>query len=450
MTEATKERAIFATKFGAIATTVGSAVGLGNIWRFPYEAGVHGGGAFLICYIIFVLMIGIPVLCAEFIMGRGTRSNVFGAYRKLAPGTHWDYLGILGIIASLLILSFYAVVAGWTAEFCLASFSGDLNFTTAEARHEGFMNLTTGWNSIIWTVIFLIFNFLILIGGVTKGIERASNILMPLFFLLLLAFCINSFFMPGFTDGIRYLFQPDFTKITPSVILGALGQAFFSLSLGLGCMMTYASYFNKKNRLGKTAVTTAMLDTLVALLAGVIIFPAVFSFGISPEAGPTLVFEVLPHIFYQLPGGGFWSTLFFLLLFLASLTSTVSMSEISISYFCEEKRMSRMRATVLSCSISLFGGLLCALSFGPLADFTIFGLNFFNLFDYLSSNICLPIGGCLCSIFVGWLINRQFISQQLTDNGTYKFRMLKVLIFFLRWVCPIAIFLIFLNSIGIL
>lgn len=450
MTEATKERAIFATKFGAIATTVGSAVGLGNIWRFPYEAGVHGGGAFLICYIIFVLMIGIPVLCAEFIMGRGTRSNVFGAYRKLAPGTHWDYLGILGIIASLLILSFYAVVAGWTAEFCLASFSGDLNFTTAEARHEGFMNLTTGWNSIIWTVIFLIFNFLILIGGVTKGIERASNILMPLFFLLLLAFCINSFFMPGFTDGIRYLFQPDFSKITPSVILGALGQAFFSLSLGLGCMMTYASYFNKKNRLGKTAVTTAMLDTLVALLAGVIIFPAVFSFGISPEAGPTLVFEVLPHIFYQLPGGGFWSTLFFLLLFLASLTSTVSMSEISISYFCEEKRMSRMRATVLSCSISLFGGLLCALSFGPLADFTIFGLNFFNLFDYLSSNICLPIGGCLCSIFVGWLINRQFISQQLTDNGTYKFQMLKVLIFFLRWVCPIAIFLIFLNSIGIL
>lgn len=450
MAELTKERAVFSTKIAAVATTVGSAVGLGNIWRFPYEAGVHGGGAFMICYLGFVLLIGIPVLCAEFLMGRGTRSNVFGAYRKLAPGTKWDYLGILGIIASLMILSFYAVVAGWTAEFCLASISGDLNFTTAEARHEGFMIMTSGVNSIVWTLIFLTFNFLILIGGVTKGIERASNILMPIFFLLLIAFCVNSFFMPGFKDGIQYLFYPDFSEITPSVILGALGQAFFSLSLGLGCMMTYASYFNNKNRLGKTAVTTALLDTVVAILAGVIIFPAVFSFGLSPEAGPTLVFEVLPHIFFQLPGGMFWSTLFFLLLFLASLTSTVSMSEISISYFCEEKGMSRSRATVLSTGISLFGAMLCALSFGALSDFKIFGLDFFNLFDYLSSNIFLPVGGFFCSIFVGWLVDRKFIKNQLTDNGTFKFQMLGILVFFLRWICPVAIFLIFLNSIGII
>ena len=450
MAELTKERAVFSTKIAAVATTVGSAVGLGNIWRFPYEAGVHGGGAFMICYLGFVLLIGIPVLCAEFLMGRGTRSNVFGAYRKLAPGTKWDYLGILGIIASLMILSFYAVVAGWTAEFCLASISGDLNFTTAEARHEGFMIMTSGGNSIVWTLIFLTFNFLILIGGVTKGIERASNILMPIFFLLLIAFCVNSFFMPGFKDGIQYLFYPDFSEITPSVILGALGQAFFSLSLGLGCMMTYASYFNNKNRLGKTAVTTALLDTVVAILAGVIIFPAVFSFGLSPEAGPTLVFEVLPHIFFQLPGGMFWSTLFFLLLFLASLTSTVSMSEISISYFCEEKGMSRSRATVLSTGISLFGAMLCALSFGALSDFKIFGLDFFNLFDYLSSNIFLPVGGFFCSIFVGWLVDRKFIKNQLTDNGTFKFQMLGILVFFLRWICPVAIFLIFLNSIGII
>ena len=450
MTERNKERAVFATKIGAVATTVGSAVGLGNIWRFPYEAGIHGGGAFMIFYLIFVFMIGIPVICAEFIMGRGTRSNVFGAYRKLAPGKKWDYLGILGIIASLLILSFYAVVAGWTAEFCLASISGNLEFTSQEARHEGFMEFTSGMNSVIWTIIFLTFNFLILIGGVTKGIERASNILMPIFFLLLVVFCVNSFFMSGFKDGIHYLFHPDFSKITPSVILGALGQAFFSLSLGLGCMMTYASYFNEKNRLGKTAVTTALLDTMVAILAGIIIFPAVFSFGLTPEAGPTLVFEVLPHIFYQLPGGMFWSTLFFLLLFLASLTSTVSMSEISISYFCEEKGMDRPRATVLSTLISLFGAMLCALSFGVLSDFTIFGQNFFNLFDYLSSNICLPLGGFFCSIFVGWFVDKKFIKDQLTDQGTYKFRMYGILVFFLRWICPTAIFLIFLNSIGIL
>ena len=450
MGETIKERAVFATKIGAVATTVGSAVGLGNIWRFPYEAGVHGGGAFLICYLIFVFLIGMPLLCAEFIMGRGTRSNVFGAYRKLSPGSHWDYFGILGIVSSILIISFYAVVAGWTAEFCIASISGQLEFTTQEARHEGFMQLTTGWNSIIWTIIFLFFNFTILFAGVTKGIERVSNILMPLFFLLLVAFCVNSFTLPGFSQGINYLFQPDFTQITPSVILGALGQAFFSLSLGLGCMMTYASYFSNKNRLGKTAATTALLDTMVAILAGIIIFPAVFSFGLSPEAGPTLVFEVLPHIFYQLPGGMWWSTLFFLLLFLASLTSTVSMSEISISYFCEERGMSRSGATVTSAIFSFIGALLCAMSFGWLSDFTIFGLNFFNLFDYFSSNIALPVGGMGCSIFVGWLVKKRFIEDQLTDYGAFKFKLLGILIFFLRWICPIAIFLIFLNSIGMI
>lgn len=445
-----RERAVFATKLGAVATTVGSAVGLGNIWRFPYEAGVHGGGAFMLCYLVFVFLIGLPLICAEFLMGRGTRSNVFGAYRKLAPRSHWDGLGVLGIIASLLIISFYAVVAGWTAEFCLASISGELNFTSESARHEGFMNLTTGWNSIIWAIIFLVFNFLILFGGVTKGIERASNILMPIFFLLLIAFCINSATLPGFSTGIRYLFKPDFSQITPSVILGALGQAFFSLSLGLGCMMTYASYFSEKNNLGKTAVTTALLDTIVAILAGVIIFPAVFSFGLSPQAGPTLVFEVLPHIFNQLPGGMWWSTLFFLLLFLASLTSTVSMSEISISYFSEEKGMNRSSATLTSAVLTFFGAMLCAMSFGALSDFTIFGLNFFNLFDYVSSNIALPIGGMGCSIFVGWLVDKNFIKDQLTDNGAIKFKLLNLLVLFLRWICPTAIFLIFLNSIGLL
>ena len=273
---------------------------------------------------------------------------------------------------------------------------------------------------------------------------------MPILFLLLLAFCVNSFTLSGFKEGINYLFAPDFSKITPSVILGALGQAFFSLSLGLGCMLTYASYFNKKNRLAKTALTTAFLDSMVAILAGVIIFPAVFTFGMTPSAGPTLVFEVLPHIFNQLPAGMLWSTLFFLLLLLASLTSTVSMSEISISFFCEEKRMTRKNATILSTLIAVAGGLLCALSFGPLSDFLIFGKDFFNLFDYLSSNICLPLGGMCCSIFAGWFLNRKFIKDQFTDFGTHPFIWLKPLVFFLQWICPSAIFLIFLNSIGII
>lgn len=443
-------RAIFTTKFGAIATTVGSAVGLGNIWRFPYEAGVHGGGAFLVCYMAFVFAIGVPVLCAEFCMGRGTRSNVFGAYRKLLPGSFWYFAGYIGIVASLLILSFYSVVAGWTIEYCITSLFGQLDFSDKETGHMQFLSMTTGWRPIIWTIIFLLCNYFILLGGVTKGIERASNVLMPLLFILLVAFCINSFTMPGFNEGILFLFHPDFSKITPSVLLGAMGQAFFSLSLGLGCMMTYASYFSNKSKLGKTAVTTALLDSLVAVLAGVIIFPAVFSFGISPEAGPTLVFEVLPFIFNQLPGGVIWSTLFFLLLFLASLTSTVSMSEISITYFCEEKKMSRKKALTVSTGIALVGGLLCALSFGPLSDVTVFGLTFFNLFDYASSNICLSIGGMICSVFTGWVIKRKFLKDQLTDNGTFKFPLLSLLVFCLRWICPVAIFLILLNSTGLL
>lgn len=445
-----KERAVFNTKFAAIATTVGSAVGLGNIWRFPYEAGTHGGGAFMICYLGFVLLLGVPLLCAEFCMGRGTRSNIFGAYRKLGGRRIALVAGPLGIVASLLILSFYSVVAGWTVEYCLASMSGQLDFSDTATGHSQFLNLTTGWRPLLWTIVFLLCNTSILLGGVTKGIERASNILMPLLFLLLVAFCINSFTLPGFKEGVIFLFSPDFSKISPSVLLGAMGQAFFSLSLGLGCMMTYASYFNNRNRLGRTAATTALLDSLVAILAGVIIFPAVFSFGLSPESGPTLVFEVLPYIFDRLPGGMIWSTFFFLLLFLASLTSTVSMSEISISYFCEEKKMSRRKATVISSLIGLAGGVLCAMSFGVLSGFTICGKTFFDLFDYLSSNICLPVGGLICSLFMGWWVSRKFTDNQLTDNGRYRFRLTGMFIFFLRWLCPAAIFLIFLNSIGLL
>ncbi|MBD5329995.1 MAG: sodium-dependent transporter [Bacteroides sp.] len=445
-----KNRAVFASKFAAIAATVGSSVGLGNIWRFPYEAGVHGGGAFLLCYFACVILLGIPVLCAEYAMGRGTRSNVFGAYLKLAPKGKWHLSGYIGIIASFLIISFYSVVAGWTVEYCLTSAFGQLDFSDPQVGHDQFMSMTTGWRPVLWTVIFLLTNFAVLSGGVTKGIEKMSNILMPLLFLILIAFCINSMFLPGFGEGIKFLFHPDFSQITPSVVLGALGQAFFSMSLGLGCMMTYASYFSDSTRLGRTALISTALDSSVAVLAGIIIFPAVFSFGLSPQAGPTLVFEVLPHIFMQLPGGMLWSTLFFLLLFIASITSTVSMSEISISFFCDEKKMSRKKSTLLSSAIALGGGVLCALSFGPLSKFTISGMTIFSLFDYVASNICLPIGGFICAIFVGWFVDKKFLQNQFTDNGRYPFYLIKPLRFSLRFFCPVAILLIFLNSLGII
>ncbi len=445
-----KERAVFATKFGAIAATVGSSVGLGNIWRFPYEAGIHGGGAFLLCYMACVFILGVPVLCAEFCMGRATRSNVFGAYLKLAPKGKWHLSGYIGILASFLIISFYSVVAGWTMEYCISSLFGQLDFSDSHIGHGQFVSLTTGWRPVIWTIVFLLCNFGVLSAGVTKGIEKMSNIMMPILFLLLIAFCINSAFLPGFEKGISFLFKPDFSQITPSVLLGALGQAFFSMSLGLGCMMTYASYFSDKTSLGRTAIVSSILDSSVAILAGIIIFPAVFSFGLSPEAGPTLVFEVLPYIFMKLPAGMIWSTLFFLLLFIASITSTVSMSEISISFFSDEKKISRKKSTLLSSAISIMGGVLCALSFGPLSELKIAGMTIFSLFDYLASNVCLPIGGFICALFVGWFVDKRLFNNQFTDFGSYRFPLLKPLRFSLKYICPVAIFLIFLNSLGLL
>ncbi len=364
-------RAQFATRMGVVATTVGSAVGLGNIWRFPYEAGTHGGGAFLLCYLFFIFVIGVPVISAEFVMGRASRSGIIGSFRCHSGSRRWDWIGYSSILAAILILSFYSVVAGWTMEYTCESVIGRLGDVADDARHDRFDGFISGWGSVWWMLVFLLINALVLLGGVKKGIERMSNILMPLLFLILLVFCVNSLLMSGAAEGLAFLFSPDFNAITPGVVLGAMGQAFFSLSIGLGCMMTYASYFSDRTPIVKSATTTALLDTLVAVLSGVIIFPAVFSFGMEAEAGPKLVFEVLPSVFGRLSGSDVWSALFFFLLALASLTSTISMSEIFISFACDEFRMSRRTATVLLTLIAMSLGTLCALSFGPLRDFTL-------------------------------------------------------------------------------
>lgn len=450
MTEKKNNRAVFVTRLGAIAATVGSAVGLGNIWRFPYEAGTHGGGAFMLCYIAFIFIIGVPVICAEFILGRGTRRNVFGAYRA-AGGGNWKLAGLIGIVASLMILSFYSVVAGWTVEYFTQSAIGALDFEDVTQYHQHFDEFSSGAvRPVVYTLIFLALNFLVLVRGVTKGIEKVSNVLMPLLLVILVVFCVNSLTFDKAAEGVSFLFTPDFSALDGPTILGALGQAFFSLSLGLGCMLTYGSYFDSRTNVCRTAFSTASLDTMVALLAGIIIFPAVFTFGFSPAAGPTLVFEVLPSIFHNLPGGVVWSTLFFLLLFVASLTSTISMSEISIAYFTEQKGMSRRSATVLNTAIAMVFGTLCALSFGPLKDFTLFGKSFFDLFDYASSNILLPVGGIIVSLFVGWKVDKEMLRREYTSNGLYGARFLPLFVFCLRYVCPIGISLVFLNSLGII
>lgn len=444
-------RAQFSTRLGVIATTVGSAVGLGNIWRFPYEAGTHGGGAFLITYLCFIFAFGIPILCAEFMIGRGTHSNIFGAFRQLRSSGKWHWVGYIGIVASIMILSFYSVVAGWTLEYLYQSITGALNLNSQEAYHAQFQQFSTHpWRPLLWTILFLIVNFVIVIRGVQKGIERMSNIMMPILFLILIIFCVNSLLMPGAKEGLEFLFSPDFSKIDSSVMVSAMGQAFFSLSLGLGTMMTYASYFSKETHIVKSATITACLDTTVAILSGVIIFPAVFTFGVSPTQGPALVFEVLPNIFNQLPGSTIWSILFFFLLFIASLSSTISMSEVSIAYFTEEKKMSRNKATILNTAIALIFGTLCALSFNCLDNITIARMTIFSIFDYVSSNILLPAGGMFISFFAGWLLDRSFIHDQLTNNGSVKVRVTKAIIFSLKYVAPTGIILVFLSSLKLI
>lgn len=436
----------FSTKFGVIAATVGSAVGLGNIWRFPYEAGVHGGGAFLIINIIFVLLLGIPVMCAEFLIGRHSRADVCGAFRHFRNGRNFQIIGWMGILASTLILGFYSVVAGWTVEYIFQSLTGFGGNSSPEALHDRFVSFSSnGWHPLLWTLLFLLANYLIIVRGVQKGLEKMSNILMPMLFVILLAFVVNSLFLSEAGRGLTFLFKPDFSAITPSVVLGALGQAFFSLSLGLGCLITYASYFRDDTSLVKTASISASLDTLVAIMAGVIIFPAVFTFGQEPAAGPQLVFEVLPSIFCNMAGGMVWSTLFFVLLFVASLTSTLSLFETNVAFLTCYMKMSRVRASSVMMVIVIVLSTLCSLAFGPLAGVTLFGQNFFNLFDYVSSNILLPLGGMLSSIFVGWFVDRKIIKGEFLGESPSPFNIavVRVVVFCMRYVAPVGIGLVF-------
>lgn len=445
------ERAQFATRLGAIAATVGSAVGLGNIWRFPYEAGVHGGGAFLLIYIGCVFLVGIPVIVSEFVIGRGTHKNVSGALKQLAPGTKWHWMSYMGITASLMILSFYSVVCGWIVEYLFQSLLGNLEGHTPQEYASLFSGFVSSpWRPLLWTVLFLCINFMVLRRGVKRGIEKVANFMMPVLFVILLVFIVYALTLPGASRGLKFLFMPDFSVISPKVALGAMGQAFFSLSIGLSCILTYASYFKDTDRLMRNATLVAVLDTLVAVLAGIMIFPVVFSFGMQPEAGPKLVFEILPNIFQHLPFGYVWSVLFFLLLFFASITSTISMSEISISFFVEEHGMSRNKATALNTGIALVFGTLCALSFGVLSHFTLFGKTVFDLFDYVSSNIMLPLGGVFFAWFVGWYVDKKFVDRQLTNGGTLPVSVWRrPLMFCIRYFAPAAIILIFLYGLGL-
>lgn len=437
----------FASKVGLIAATVGSAIGLGNVWRFPAEAQANGGAAFLIVYIACVLILGIPVMVTEFALGRAGGSDAIGAFKHLHASRGWWAIGGLAILASYLILCFYMVVAGWTLEYLWDSVTGSLYDIDASLTERGAftqkMELLTQswWQPLTGTFTVICINLVILIIGVQKGIERVSNVLMPLLFVILLIFMVVSFSLPNASDGIEFFLKPDFSKLNATVMLNAMGQAFFSLSLGMGILITYGAYFPKSTRLTRTAVTVSLLDMTVAVMMGLIIFPAVTSFGLTGEGlrGATLVFVTLPEVFYMTPGTRIWSTLFFLLLSVAAITSTIAIAEVSVSFMQHRFRFSRVKACVAVLAPLLVLSSVCSLSQGPWSNHTVCGMTIFDFLDTLATNIMLPIGSIALCIYMGWFAPKQLLHKQLTNNGSKKSRMSPVVMFIIRYVAPILI-----------
>lgn len=436
-------------KISAILVAAGSTIGLGNIWRFPYVAGENGGGAFLLLYILCVALIGIPIMLAEFSLGRHTQCNAVGAFGSCGHG--WKLVGYNGILTSFLILGFYFVVSGWTLGYMGYSITGELAQYHSAAEYAGVFDsfIQNPWRPVLYTCLFIALTHVVIALGVQKGIERTSKILMPLLFFVLIALAIHSLLMPHGADGLKFFFTPDFSKVTGSTILMAIGQAFFSLSIGMGTMITYASYFKPDTNLRHTAVSVAVLTALVAVLAGVMIFPAVFSVGIEPQAGPSLVFITLPGIFNSMPLSAVWSSVFFLLLVVAALTSTISLHEVITAYIHEEWHLSRKAAAWATSIATAVLASLASLSMGVFNGYKIFGLNLFDSLDYASANILLPLGGLFTCLFVGWKLDKKIFHDQLTNHDTLRFRIYGTLRFLIRYFCPAILLIVFLDKLGI-
>ncbi|MBR3454525.1 MAG: sodium-dependent transporter [Bacteroidaceae bacterium] len=442
-------------RIGAVLAAAGSAVGLGNIWRFPIETGRNGGAAFVLVYIVCVIVLGLPVMISEFMIGRSTQSNTAAAYRKLSPGTQWKWVGRLGVLTGFLIFSYYSVVAGWTVEY--AGYA----LTNVFARESDYKQMFSDFASnpfwpVLWLFVFMFITHVIIVRGVKSGIEKVSKILMPTLFLLIMMLVFCAITLPGSGPGIDFIVRPDFSKINGMVVLSAMGQAFFSLSIGMGCLCTYASYFRPDTNLTRSAVNVASIDTMIAIMSGFIIFPAAASAGYmltADDVGPSLIFITLPHVFQQAFSGApilayVFSVMFYLLLILAALTSTISMHEVITAYLKEEFEMSRKKAArIVTCSCA-FLGIFCALSFGVLSGFKLMDMTIFDWFDFVSSTILLPFGGMLISIFTGWYLNKRLMYDELTNYGTVRVRYFKVLVFILRFVAPVAIGFIFFNELG--
>ncbi len=447
------ERGHFGSKIGIVLATAGSAVGLGNVWRFPYMAGENGGAAFILIYIGCILLLGLPGMISEFIVGRHAQTNAARAYDKLSSGRPWKLVGYLGILTSTIILGFYAVVAGWCLQYLYASVLGQVQ-GDAQYVKDYFVTFSTHpLKPVVWGVAFVLITHVVIVLGVRRGIERASKWLMPILLLLLLVLVGASCVLPGSIEGVRFLLQPDFSKLSSSVFLEALGQAFFSLSLGTACLCTYASYFAKDTNLLRSAGQIALLDTFIAILSGLMIFPAAFSVGVNPDSGPSLIFITLPNVFQQafiaVPVvGSIVSIMFYALLVFAALTSTISMHEIGTAFFTEEFHLPRRRsAWILTLTASVLC-LFCSWSVGAF-DISLMGLSLMDFCDQLTANFMLPLGGMLTCLFVGWYIPRQLAYDEFTNGGRHNTLFFSLYLFAVRFVCPIAIGLVFLHQIGV-
>ncbi len=441
----------FTSNIGVIAAAAGSAIGLGNIWRFPYVVGENGGGAFLFIYLGFVLLIGIPVMLSEFTIGRNTQRNAVGAFLKLKPGKPWFMIGTMGVVCAFMILAFYAAVSGWTLEYLYQSVTnGFTNKSPEQLNLEfGTFRSHSGW-PVIWFLIFMALTSGIVMAGVKNGIEKYTKILMPVLLVILIVLIIRSVTLPGAGEGLAFLFKPDFSKIRPTTILEALGQAFFSLSIGMGTLITYGSYIQKRDNLGRTAFNVSMADTFIAVLAGIAIFPAVFAFGIDPASDEGLVFITLPNIFQQMTGGYVFAILFFILLSVAALTSTISVLEVVVAYMTEELKMNRRVATLLASSAISVLGVLAAGSWGWFSGITIAGKNIFGVLNWTAANLLLPIGGFFIVIFVGWFMGRNVVKDEISNQGSLRARFTGIFLFIVRYIAPVAILLVFLNGVGAL
>lgn len=448
------ERANFKNTLGVILATAGSAVGLGNVWRFPYMTGQNGGASYIVIYILCVLLLGIPCMISEFIIGRHSASNTARAYNKMG-NRWWGIIGMLSVSTGFLITCYYVIVSGWCLQYMYATVLGELHGDAAYFISYFSDFSSNPWKPLLWVAVFMGITHWVIIHGVRGGIERASKVLMPALFVLLLVIVVASCMLPGAERGISFLLKPDFSKIDGSVCLNAMGQSFYSLSIGMGCICTYASYFSRRTNLSQSAIQISVIDCLVAILAGLMIFPAAFSVGVQPDSGPSLIYITLPNVFQQAFSavpfvGTIVSFSFYALMSLAALTSMISLHEVSTAFFQEEMHISRKRsATIVSVSTSVIA-IFCSLSLAGVDWLVIGGKSLFDWFDFVTGQLFLPIVGFFACLFIGWYVPKDIVRDEFTNWGTLRSPLYPVFLVCVRFVCPTGILLVFLNQLGII